>query len=171
MYDINGTVVVGIKDKEIKNIFGTLHKSNRTAHRRYLRSFSNDSLYAWVNSIFIQDELYKSYVEFVPKSYQKNIQGLILLRCLQTTLLWLDKSYYHKQQTLEATLAIQILFLRKKIFSKLFGLYNNNYGLNEKPQLNPIPKRTLIIMATKIADRMEVEASRLFPKYIECVGR
>ena len=116
MFDLNGAKIIAFQDKDLREVFGTLSSNNRKQHhRRYLDKIDKVKLYNIIDSVFMDDPLYKQYMRIVTPHYQKLMKGRIIMDLVKSSLLHMQ--YPQRQSfTYEGLLAVQIFLLRNRIY-------------------------------------------------------
>ena len=169
MYDVNGSPIIGFQDRELQEVFGTLSsKKRKQHHRNYLDKIDKVKLYAVIDFAFITDPTYQQYMDIVTPHYRKLMKGKIIMNFIQSTLLYLQ--YPQRQHfTLDGLIAVQILFMRKYIYSKMWGLRNSGFTSID-PIKCIVKKKYLIEMSSTIVNVVAIEAERIFPAFINAMG-
>jgi len=164
MYDKEGALIVAYKDKHLKEVFGTQNsKSRKPHHRKYLRYFIRDTaLYSSIQSVFANDELYKQYMRLATPKYQKQMIGRIVQDLVKASLL----HFKFGGCTYESLLSVQVLFLRSRIYKKVYGLKNNGYT-DELPIKINVPKQKLERMGQRLADILEPRIKQIYQKFLD----
>ena len=168
MYDTNGSCIVAFQDKDLREVFGTLSSNKRKQHhRRYLDKIDKVKLHDMIDSVFMDDQLYKQYMNVATPHYRQLMRGRILMDLIKSSLLYMQ---YPQRQSFsyEGLIAVQILFLRNHIYKKVWGLKNAGF-IDEEPIKLRLPKKKLFRMAERLANVLELETKKIFPQFMEAI--
>ena len=166
MYDSEGNPILAFSSSELRERFGTLSSNKRKKHhRRYLEKIDRNKLHIAVDTAFLTDSLFHQYIRLVPKEYAYSMRSKIGLDLVKSTLLFME----HPQRqhfSYEGLLKVQILFLRKYIYTKLWGLKNSGYT-DEEPIAVKIRDTSIELTARRLSEAILSIADSVYAKFTE----
>ncbi len=165
MYDESGAQVIGFRDGDMAEVFGTLNSKKRKQHHRiYLQSGDTNRVYPLVESVFSGDPLFDQYMCIATTKYKKQLLGSIYQDLIKSSLLYMGKPN-QQHNTYVSMIQVQIFIIRNKIYKKIWGLKNSNYT-DQTPVKTRVPYTRLLRMAERLDIILEQDLIKMYPRFI-----